>query len=53
MIRENSRLDDDRNGPIDYLQSFWKLEQLAPKEDTPGILDDALAGLASRFEEAG
>lgn len=44
LIRENSPADD-RNGPVAYLQAFWKLEQDAPEEDTFAILDSALAKL--------
>ena len=51
LIRENSPADD-RNGPVAYLQAFWKMEQDAREEDTLEILDNALAKL-SRPERRG
>jgi transcriptional regulator with XRE-family HTH domain len=48
VIRENSRLEDEKNGPSDYLQSFWSLEQIAHREQTAAILDDALSNLTPR-----
>jgi transcriptional regulator with XRE-family HTH domain len=35
----------DATNPTHYLEVFWKLEQLAPKHDSMGLIDDALAGL--------
>jgi len=50
VIKENSPVDAESSGPVEYLQSFWRLEQLAHREDTAGILDDALARLSTRSE---
>jgi len=53
VIKENSPVESEGNGPVEYLQSFWRLEQLAHREDTAGILDAALAHLSSRSDGAG
>ncbi|HST80871.1 MAG TPA: helix-turn-helix transcriptional regulator [Kineosporiaceae bacterium] len=48
VIKENSPTDSEVDGPVGYLQSFWSLEQLAPREDAVHLLEDALARLAAR-----
>jgi transcriptional regulator with XRE-family HTH domain len=53
VIRENSPNEGARNGPVEYLQSFWQMEQLAHREDTVGYLDDALARISSSAEGVG
>ena len=42
IIREDSPEDRDRVDPITYLGVFWQLEQLARKEDLPGMVDAAI-----------
>lgn len=48
VIKENSPLEAERNGPVEYLQSFWRLEQLARREDAGRFLDNALSRLPGR-----
>jgi transcriptional regulator with XRE-family HTH domain len=48
VIKENSPLDTERDGPVEYLQSFWRLEQLAPSEDAISLLESTLEPLAGR-----
>jgi transcriptional regulator with XRE-family HTH domain len=45
IIRESS--PDDAPAPVDYLEVFFKMELLAPGQDTIGFLDDAIARLPS------
>jgi transcriptional regulator with XRE-family HTH domain len=52
VTRENSPHKGAQAGPVGFLQSFWQMEQLAHREDTIGILDDALARLSTRTEDA-
>jgi transcriptional regulator with XRE-family HTH domain len=51
VIRESSKLEGEKDGPLNYLQTFWQMEQLAHREDTLGILDDALANISMRSED--
>jgi transcriptional regulator with XRE-family HTH domain len=52
VIKENAPVEAESNGPVDYLQSFWRLEQLAHREDAFGLLEHALGQLPARSEEA-
>jgi len=42
VIRENSPQERDKFDPSRYLETFWQLEQLARREDFPGVIDDLL-----------
>jgi hypothetical protein len=53
VIKENFPVESQPNGPVDYLQSFWRLEQLAHQEETASILESALSELSGRSEGAG
>jgi transcriptional regulator with XRE-family HTH domain len=46
IIRENSPEERDRVTPVNYLGFFWDIEQVAPRQRTPEILDDAIRQLA-------
>ena len=46
VIRENPPLPSDVDGPLDFLQAFWRKEQLGHTEDTPAILEDAMSRIA-------
>ena len=46
VIRENTPTELGRSGPLQYLQSFWELEQLASQDDTQRLLDAALSRVA-------
>lgn len=48
VIKENSPTDATSDGPAEYLQSFWNLEQLAHREEAISLLEDALEALPSR-----
>lgn len=48
LVRENLTAGNEQDGPVGFLQSFWQLEQLAPVEETPGILERALARVLDR-----
>lgn len=45
FVRESSPEEEDRESPIQYLEVFWELEQIARREDTPDILQDAITRL--------
>lgn len=45
IVRESSPTDAPDLNPVTYLQAFFQIEQLAPREDTIGFLDDAIANL--------
>jgi transcriptional regulator with XRE-family HTH domain len=47
IIRESSPDDEADLNPVIYLQVFFTMEQLAPRQDTIGFLDDAIAQLPS------
>jgi hypothetical protein len=53
VIKENSPIETVSNGPVEYLQSFWSLEQLAHREEAIGLLDLAIAQLPPRADLAG
>lgn len=42
LIRENSIPDPRGETPASYLATFWQLEQIARRQDTPQILDEAI-----------
>ena len=46
IIRENSPAERDRVTPVNYLGFFWNIEQIAPRQRTPVILDEAIQDLA-------
>ena len=46
LIKENAPMELQSNGPVDYLQSFWQLEQLATRESAVEIIDGALSRIA-------
>ncbi len=46
VIKENSPNEAAGNGPLEYLESFWRLEQLASEEESLVLLDQAMARLA-------
>jgi transcriptional regulator with XRE-family HTH domain len=43
IIRESSPEEEDEGTSVKYLEIFWELEQLAPKERAPAAIDDAIA----------
>jgi transcriptional regulator with XRE-family HTH domain len=45
IIRENSPEERERVTPVNYLGFFWNIEQIAPRQRTPEILDDAIRQL--------
>lgn len=45
IIRESSQEEDNRESPLRYLGIFWELEQIARREDTHNLLDDAVRRL--------
>jgi len=45
FVRESSPEDKDAEAPVRYLEIFWELEQIARREDTPGLLEDAATRL--------
>jgi transcriptional regulator with XRE-family HTH domain len=45
LIRETSPEEQDRNSPIPYMEVFFKLEQIARREDTLRLLQDAIKRL--------
>jgi hypothetical protein len=45
IIREDSPEEEVRDSTADYLAAFWKLEQIARREHTPGLLQDAITRL--------
>jgi transcriptional regulator with XRE-family HTH domain len=47
FIRESSPEEEGRDAPVYYLEVFWELEQIARREDTPNLLQDAIARLDS------
>jgi len=47
IIRENSPEEEDKDSPVEYLTVFWELEQVARREDTMDLLQDAIAQLAN------
>lgn len=47
FIRESSPEEENRDSPIHYLGVFWELEQIARREDTLDLLQDAIAGLTN------
>jgi transcriptional regulator with XRE-family HTH domain len=53
IIREGTAEEETLAIPAIYLGVFWQLEQLAPKENTPAMLQDAVArlGVATRALE--
>jgi transcriptional regulator with XRE-family HTH domain len=46
VIKENSPIETE-NGPVEYLQSFWRLEQLAEREAAIAVLDRAISRLTN------
>jgi transcriptional regulator with XRE-family HTH domain len=44
LVRENPPQRDSA-GPAHYLEAFWQLEQMAPRDGFAAIVDDALANL--------
>lgn len=46
LIRENTPEEKGKITPVDYLGFFWSIEQIARREDTPVMIDDALEALA-------
>jgi transcriptional regulator with XRE-family HTH domain len=46
IIREATTPERDGLTPENLLADFWELEQIAPAQDAPAILKDALAALA-------
>ncbi|WP_406285701.1 helix-turn-helix domain-containing protein [Embleya sp. NBC_00896] len=52
VIRESNDDESELISPVSYLETFWQLEQLAPIDATPGLLEDALAGLRDRRNTA-
>lgn len=53
VIRESTPTRGQGPGPQANLRAYWRNEQLARTEDTPGILDDAMAALSTRTEGIG
>jgi transcriptional regulator with XRE-family HTH domain len=51
VIKENSPVETESNGPVEYLQSFWRLEQLTHREEAIGLLERAVSQLSARSEE--
>lgn len=45
LIREASPGEEDAGTPVSYLEVFFQLEQIAKRQDTPILLDAALASL--------
>lgn len=44
IIRESSPEEEERNYPIRYMEVFFELEQIASREDTLHLLQDAING---------
>jgi transcriptional regulator with XRE-family HTH domain len=49
VIKENSPVETE-NGPVEYLQSFWRLEQLADRDEAINVLNAAISRLADRSQ---
>jgi transcriptional regulator with XRE-family HTH domain len=47
IIRESSPEEEDRDSPIHYVAVFWELEQIARREDTLDLLEDAATRLTN------
>jgi len=47
IIRENSPEEKDRVTPVNYLEFFWTVEQIARREDAPSAIQDALDKLTN------
>ncbi len=47
LIRETSPEEQDRNSPVPYMEVFFKLEQIASREDTLHLLQDAINRLTA------
>jgi transcriptional regulator with XRE-family HTH domain len=45
IVRENSPEERDMIDPVTYLGVFWQLEQIASRDDAPGMLESAIASL--------
>jgi len=45
IVRENAPGEKDKVDPVNYLGIFWQIEQIAPRDDAIGMLDEALADL--------
>jgi transcriptional regulator with XRE-family HTH domain len=47
FVRESSPEEEDVDSPVRYLEVFWELEQIARREDTLGLLQDAVTHLGN------
>jgi hypothetical protein len=47
FIRESSPEEEEESSPVQYLEVFWELEQIARREETPTLLQDAINRLGS------
>jgi transcriptional regulator with XRE-family HTH domain len=47
FIRESSPEEEEVGSTVHYLEVFWELEQIARREDTPALLQDAIKRLES------
>jgi transcriptional regulator with XRE-family HTH domain len=45
FVRESSPEEEDKDSPVHYLEVFWELEQIARREDTSDLLQDAVTRL--------
>jgi len=45
IVRENSPEERDMIDPVTYLGVFWQLEQIASRDDAPGMLESVIASL--------
>lgn len=52
LIRENTPEDRGTSDPVHFLEVFWRLEQIAPRDVFAGLVDDALANV-ERASSAG
>jgi transcriptional regulator with XRE-family HTH domain len=51
LVREASPSDEPTVSPVEYLQAFFKLEQVARREATPHLVDAALDRLVENSED--
>jgi hypothetical protein len=45
IIRESTTEEEDEGTSVKYMEIFWELEQMAPKDRTPAAIEDAIASV--------